>query len=90
MVRKKINKYSFSDSLEMLNKLQQMAIDEGNINLALKAEELKFKVASMQADSENELSNANLTKILVDFINDKQSSENTGGVCTSHTNQEEI
>lgn len=90
MVRKKINKYSFSDSLEMLNKLQQIAIDEGNINLALKAEELKFKVASMQADSENELSNANLTKILVDFINDKQSSENTGGVCTSHTNQEEI
>ena len=36
----------------MLNKLQQMAIEEGNINLALKAEELKCKVMSLQADKD--------------------------------------
>lgn len=90
MAKKKTTMYSFSDSIDMLNKLQQMAIDEGNISLALKAEELKCKAASLQADSENEVSNVNLTKILVDFIHDKQSSENTGGVRATHSDEEEI
>lgn len=74
----------FAQNLEMLCKLQQMAIDEGNINLALKAEELKCKVAMMQSESKNNnLSPDNLTKILVDFINDKQSGKNTGDICSS-------
>lgn len=82
MAKKKIKTYSFTESLEMLNRLQQMAVDEGNINLALKAEELKCKIAAMQNDKENEPATENLTKILVDFINDKQNdSKNTGNIC---------
>lgn len=83
MPKKKIASYSFTESLDMLNKLQKMAIEEGNINLALKAEELKCKIASMQADEKNN-SNENLTKILVDFINDKQNNcENSEDICTA-------
>ena len=82
MPKKKIASYSFTESLDMLNKLQKMAIEEGNINLALKAEELKCKIASMQAEEKNN-SNENLTKILVDFINDEQhNSENSEDICT--------
>ena len=81
MPRKKTaTAYSFAESFAMLNKLQQMAIDEGNISLALKAEELKCKIASLQADKENDVSNENLTSILVDFINDKTNSPNTGDI----------
>lgn len=81
MVRKKAGAYSFTESLEMLNHLQQMAVDEGNINLALKAEELKCKIAALMADKDNTQSAENLTKILVDFINDKQhDSKNTGDI----------
>ena len=84
MAKKKVKTYSFIESLEMLNRLQQMAVDEGNINLALKAEELKCKIAAMQNDKENEPSSENLTKILVDFINDKQNdSKNTENFCAS-------
>ncbi len=84
MAKKKVKTYSFIESLEMLNRLQQMAVDEGNINLALKAEELKCKIAAMQNDKENEPSAENLTKILVDFINDKQNdSKNTENLCAS-------
>ena len=83
MPKKKIASYSFTESLDMLNKLQKMAIEEGNINLALKAEELKCKIASMQADEKNN-SNETLTKILVDFINDKQNNcENSEDICTA-------
>ncbi|MBR1841316.1 MAG: hypothetical protein IJ778_04220 [Alphaproteobacteria bacterium] len=83
MPKKKIASYSFTESLDMLNKLQKMAIEEGNINLALKAEELKCKIASMQADEKNN-SDENLTKILVDFINDKQNnSENSEDICAA-------
>lgn len=83
MPKKKIASYSFTESLDMLNKLQKMAIEEGNINLALKAEELKCKIASMQADEKNN-SNENLTKILVDFINDKQNNcENSEDICAA-------
>ena len=53
MAKKRVKTYSFIESLEMLNRLQQMAVDEGNINLALKAEELKCKIAAMQNDSKN-------------------------------------
>ena len=60
----------------MLNKLQGMAIEESNINLALKAEELKCKIASLMAENQDK-DTETLTKILVDFINDKQSGENT-------------
>ena len=69
--KKTLLTYSFTESLEMLSKLQKMAIDEGNLSLALKAEELKCKIATMQADEQNSIEN-NLTEILVDFINDKQ------------------
>ena len=84
MVKKKLQAYSFAESLEMLNRLQQMAVDEGNINLALKAEELKCKIAAMQTDKEDAQSAENLTKILVDFINDKQNdSKNTENICSA-------
>ena len=84
MTKKKIKAYSFAESLDMLNRLQQMAVDEGNINLALKAEELKCKIAAMQTDKEDVQSAENLTKILVDFVNDKQNdSKNTKNLCTA-------
>ena len=75
MTKKKTQSYSYSQSLEMLNKLQGMAIEESNINLALKAEELKCKIASLMAENQDK-DTETLTKILVDFINDKQSGEN--------------
>lgn len=82
MPRKKIkNTYSLAESLEMLSKLQQMAIEDGNISLALKAEELKCKIISMQADKETTLTNENLTRILVDFIDEKTNSKDTGDIC---------
>ena len=44
MPKKKTNNaYSLAESLEMLSKLQQMAIDEGNINLALRPKNLSAK-----------------------------------------------
>lgn len=85
--RKTTMAYSFADSLEMLSKLQNMAIEEGNINLALKAEELKCKIASLQTDKQSVETKENLTKILVDFINDKQNSENTGNICSVDTSK---
>lgn len=91
MPKKKATKvYSLAESLEMLNRLQQMAIDEGNINLALKAEELKCKIVSLQTDKNNNLTNENLTKILVDFIDEKASSKNTGDICAVDNNAETI
>ena len=91
MPKKKAKKdYSLAESLEMLNKLQQMAIDEGNINLALKAEELKCKVISLQADKENNLTNENLTRILVDFIDEKTNSKNTGDICAVDKTEEKV
>ena len=83
--KKAVTNYSFAESFAMLNKLQQMAIDDGNINLALKAEELKCKIASLQADKENNLNNENLTSILVDFINDKTDSKDTADICSADT-----
>lgn len=91
MPRKKIkNEYSLAESLEMLNKLQQMAIADGNINLALKAEELKCKIVSLQADKENNLTNENLTRILVDFIDEKTNSKNSGDICTVNAAEETL
>lgn len=91
MTKKKIAaSYSFAESFEMLNKLQQMAIDEGNISLALKAEELKCKIAALQADKENNLTNENLTGILVDFINEEQNSKNSADICTADQAKEEV
>jgi hypothetical protein len=92
MVKKKTSAaYSFAESFEMLNKLQQMAIDEGNISLALKAEELKCKIAALQADKENHLTGENLTAILVDFINEEQSnSKNSADIRTADNAEEEV
>ena len=91
MPRKKIkNVYSLAESLEMLNKLQQMAIEEGNISLALKAEELKCKVLSLQADKDNNLTNENLTRILVDFIDEKTSGKNSGDICSADKTEETL
>lgn len=92
MARKKTaTAYSFAESFEMLNKLQQMAIDEGNISLALKAEELKCKIAALQADKENNLTNENLTGILVDFINEEQSnSKNSEHLCSADQAKEKV
>ena len=81
MAKKKVaTAYSFAESFAMLNKLQQMAITEGNINLALKAEELKCKIAALQTDTENNFNPENLTGILVDFINEEQSGKNTADI----------
>lgn len=79
---KKLKVYSYQDSMDMLNRLQEMAIQEGNINLALKAEELKCKIASIHLEQENQEVKESITKILVDFINEKQNSENTGDICS--------
>ncbi len=89
--KKTATAYSFAESFAMLNKLQQMAIDEGNISLALKAEELKCKIAALQADKENNLSNENLTGILVDFINEEQSnSKNSADIRPADTTKEKV
>ena len=91
MPKKKTNNaYSLAESLEMLSKLQQMAIDEGNINLALKAEELKCKIISMQNDKDNSLTNENLTRILVDFIDEKTNSKNSGDIRPADTSEETL
>ncbi len=83
--------YSFAESFEMLNKLQQMAIDEGNISLALKAEELKCKIAALQADKENHLTNENLTGILVDFINEEHDdSKDSADICSADKAEEKV
>ena len=80
--------YSFSESLEMLTKLQKMSIEEGNLNLALKAEELKCKIATMQADKANSQVSESLTKVLVDFINDKQNnSKDTQDICPADASE---
>ena len=88
--KKKTFSYSYAQSLEMLNNLQKMAVDEGNLNLALKAEELKCKIASLMAQQEALNESDNITKILVDFINEKQNSENTGDICPAYQDKEEI
>ncbi len=88
--KKKIPAYSYDESLEMLAKLQQMAIDEGNINLALKAEELKCKIASALADKTYEENKDDLTKILVDFINDKHNCKNTEDLCAAFDDEETL
>ena len=89
--KKTATAYSFAESFEMLNKLQKMSIDEGDLNLALKAEELKCKIAALQADKENHLTNENLTGILVDFINEKQgNSKDSANLRTAHKTKEKV
>lgn len=92
MAKKKITQsYSFAESFAMLNRLQQMAIDDGNINLAIKAEELKCKIASLQADKANSKLGENLTGILVDFINAEQNnSQDSANICTADTTEKEV
>lgn len=75
MAKSKKMPYSLADSLTILSQLQQMAINEGNLSMALKAEELKCKILLAQEDKENTDDNEDLTKILVDFINDKQNND---------------
>lgn len=88
--KKKEAVYTLGESLNMLNRLQIMAIDEGNINLALKAEELKCKIITMQAGNNELNEEENLTKILVDFINGKQNSPNTGDIRPVADDQETL
>ena len=88
--KKALATYSYEDSLDMLGKLQQMAIADGNINLALKAEELKCKIASLQANQDIMEDNDEITKILVDFTNDNKDSQNTGNICSADSAQQEI
>jgi len=92
MAKKKTTQsYSFAESFAMLNRLQQMAIDDGNINLAIKAEELKCKIASLQADKANSKLGENLTGILVDFINAEQNnSQDSANICTADTTEKEV
>ncbi len=88
--RKKKTSYSCTESMDMLAKLQQMAIDEGNINLALKAEELKCKIASAMVEDKTE-EDEEITKILVDFINDKQyDRQDTENICTATDGKEKV
>lgn len=88
--KKKEFSYSYAQSLEMLERLQNMAMDEGNLSLALKAEELKCKIASLKAQQDVNTENDNITKILVDFIHEEQNSENTGDIRTADQSAEEI
>lgn len=88
--KKKTPAYSYDESLVMLGKLQQMAIDEGNINLALKAEELKCKIATALANQDVTDNNEDLTKILVDFINDKQNRKNSADICPAADGKEAL
>lgn len=89
MPAKKTKKnYSLSDSLEMLGKLQKMAIESENINLALKAEELKCKIVSRQ--TENNLNDENLTHILVDFTDGKNNGEDSGNICPAAEGEEKV
>ena len=52
MKRKKSGRieYASSESFNQLNKLQEMAITQENVSLALKAEELKGKLAGLYSD----------------------------------------
>ncbi|MBR1904811.1 MAG: hypothetical protein IJ824_06530 [Alphaproteobacteria bacterium] len=75
MAKSKKMPYSLADSLTILSQLQQMAINEGNLSMALKAEELKCKILLAQDNKEDTDDNEDLTKILVDFINDKQNND---------------
>ena len=75
MAKSKKMPYSLADSLTILSQLQQMAINEGNLSVALKAEELKCKILLAQDNKEDTDDNEDLTKILVDFINDKQNND---------------
>jgi len=79
--KKRLKTYSYDESLEMLAKLQQMAIDEGNLSLALKAEELKCKIAAMQEKNFDEANNDDLTKVLVDFINERKTGTDSADIC---------
>ncbi|MBP5215826.1 MAG: hypothetical protein J6039_04635 [Alphaproteobacteria bacterium] len=88
--KKTAETYSFAESLAMLSKLQKMAIDEGNINLALKAEELKCKIASLQAQKENNSETEDLTSILVDFINEEQNGKDTGDIFSASEEQKKV
>ena len=91
MGRKKKISYSLEDSLDILNRLQQMAISEENLSIALKAEELKCKILLAQTDDNCGAENdSDITKILVDFINDKQNSKNTADICTADTDKEAL
>lgn len=42
--------YASTDSFNQLNKLQEMAISQENVSLALKAEELKGKLAGLYSE----------------------------------------
>lgn len=75
MAKSKKMPYSLADSLTILSQLQQMAINEGNLSMALKAEELKCKILLAQDNKKDTDDNEDLTKILVDFINDKQNND---------------
>ena len=90
MGRKKKISYSLEDSLDILNRLQQMAISEENLNMALKAEELKCKILLAQNNKNGAEEDDDITKILVDFINDKQNSKNTTDICTADTDKEAL
>lgn len=46
--------YRPADSFEQLSKLQEMAIVQENVSLALKAEELKGKLAGLYSEKKQE------------------------------------
>ena len=52
MKKKRVGSVSYesSDSFNQLIKLQEMAISQENVSLALKAEELKGKLAGLYSD----------------------------------------
>ncbi len=90
MAKSKKMPYSLADSLTILSQLRQMAINEGNLSMALKAEELKCKILLAQDNKEDTDDNEDLTKILVDFINDKQNSKNTADIFTADTDKKAL
>ncbi len=46
--------YASTDSFKQLNKLQEMAISQENVSLALKAEELKGKLAGLYSEKKEQ------------------------------------
>ena len=69
MKKKATGKVSYqpSESFEQLNKLQEMAISQENVSLALKAEELKGKLAGLYSDKK-EAEEVDMTPLEIKII----------------------
>lgn len=69
MKKKKTGKISYqpSESFDRLSELQEMAISQENVSLAIKAEELKGKLAGLYGDK-NEAAEMDMTPLEIKII----------------------